>query len=191
MDIISLILISVGLAMDCLAVSISKGICVRKIYIGYTLRMAFLFGLFQALMPLIGFFVGKVFAEQIKSVDHWIALILLAFIGIRMIVEARGKSPYEIDCSGSVASHFKIKELLPLAVATSIDALATGVILISFPEFIWKAILVIGSTSFLFSFIGMFIGTYFGKRFHFKVEILGGVILIFIGLKIWVEHMFF
>lgn len=192
MDIFSIILLAIGLAMDCFAVSITKGICVKKFKFFYTLRMAILFGVFQALMPLIGFFIGSAFAEQIKYVDHWIALILLAFIGGRMIYQAvKGNDDEPENCSDTIPVHFQWKVLLPLAIATSIDALATGVVLVPFPEVIFKAVLIIGGVSFLLSFVGMFIGVCCGKRFNFKVEILGGIILIAIGLKIWIEHMFF
>jgi putative Mn2+ efflux pump MntP len=189
MDIFSLLLIAIALAMDCFAVSISTGISVHKFYVGYTLRMAFLFGLFQALMPLGGYFAGYFFVEQIKAVDHWIALLLLGFLGGRMIIESLKKDDEEPCEEGN--KHFKWKTLLSLAVATSIDALATGLVFLPFPGMICRAILIIGCTSFLFSVVGMAIGTYFGKRFHFNVELLGGIILVAIGVKIWIEHTFF
>lgn len=192
MDILSIVLIAIGLAMDCFAVSISKGICTKKFYLSHTLRMALLFGLFQGLMPLIGYYVSSMFAEQIKRVDHWIAFILLGFIGIRMIIEAfkEGGNP-SCEESESVNKHFKWQGLFSLAIATSIDALATGVIFAPFPELIWIAVGIIALTSFIFSIAGVYIGVHFGKRFHFKVEAIGGVILMLIGLKILVEHLFF
>lgn len=188
MDIFSIVFIAVGLAMDCFAVAISKGICARRYYWRYALRMGLLFGAFQALMPLIGFFISSSFAAQIRLIDHWIALILLAFLGVRMII---GAFEEDEDCQDSVVAHFKWRGLLTLAIATSIDALAAGVIFAPFPESIWMAVLIIGCASFLFSVAGMFIGAHFGNRFHFKVEVPGGIILIAIGIKIWIEHMFF
>ena len=190
MDIISLILIAAGLSMDCFAVSIGKGICTGKFYFRYVFRLAFLFGLFQGLMPLIGYLVANSFAEQIKEFDHWIAFVLLEIIGIKMIVDALGKQE-ECDEHESVKKHFQWKTLLSLAVATSIDALATGVIFVSFPNTIWIAVIIIALTSFIFSFVGVLVGIHFGKRFNFKVEIPGGIILMIIGLKILIEHLFF
>ncbi|MDR0835694.1 MAG: manganese efflux pump MntP family protein [Tannerella sp.] len=190
MDIFSIILIAIGLAMDCFAVSISKGICAQKFYAGYTFRMALLFGLFQAVMPFIGFIAGSFFVEQIKAIDHWIALLLLGFIGVHTIIESLKKDDDEAEpCEP--CKQFKWKTLLSLAVATSIDALATGVVFVPFSDVIYQAVIMIGCTSFLFSFAGMGIGVYFGKRFKFNVELLGGIILVCIGLKIWVEHVFF
>jgi putative Mn2+ efflux pump MntP len=190
LDIFSIILLAIGLAMDCFAVSISKGVCARRFYAGYTFWMAFLFGFFQAVMPLIGYFAGIFFVEQIKTVDHWIALVLLGFIGVRMIIESLKKDDEKCE-TGEARKHFNWKTLLSLAIATSIDALAIGVVFISFADVIWRAVIIIGFTSFLFSVIGMAIGTSFGKRFHFNAELIGGIILVGIGLKIWAEHIFF
>jgi len=186
MDILSIIIIAIGLAMDCFAVSISKGIHVQKFYWGMTLRMAVLFGLFQALMPLIGYLFGIGFAGYMKAFDHWIAFGLLTLIGGKMVIE--GLKPHDPD-SDETPNPFKWSLLLSLALATSIDALATGIVLIPYPGAIWEAIAIIGFISFLFTLTGMYIGVHFGKRFHFKVEILGGVILIGIGLKILIEHL--
>ena len=188
MDILSIIIIGIGLAMDCFAVSISKGICVQKFNFANTLRMAFLFGFFQALMPLIGFIAGKTFIREMNSYDHWIAFGLLGIIGGKMLIE--GLKPIDPDCDIN-PKPFRWKALLPLAIATSIDALATGIVFVPYPALIWISIAIIGGTSFIFSFIGMGIGIHFGKRFHFNVEILGGVILIGIGLKILIEHLYF
>jgi len=186
MDILSIIIIAIGLAMDCFAVSISKGIHVQKFYWGMTLRMAVLFGLFQALMPLIGYLFGIGFAGYMKAFDHWIAFGLLTLIGGKMVIE--GLKPHDPD-SDETPNPFKWSLLLSLSLATSIDALATGIVLIPYPGAIWEAIAIIGFISFLFTLTGMYIGVHFGKRFHFKVEILGGVILIGIGLKILIEHL--
>jgi putative Mn2+ efflux pump MntP len=185
MDIISIVIIGIGLAMDCFAVSISKGICAKKFFFWHTLRMAFLFGLFQATMPLIGYAAGVSFATQMQSFDHWVAFILLSAIGGKMIFE--GLKPLDPDCVSP--NPFKWASLLPLAIATSIDALATGIVFIPYQSIIWKAISIIGGISLIFTFLGMYIGIHFGKRFHIKVEIYGGIILIGIGLKILIEHL--
>ncbi len=149
--------------------------------------MAFLFGLFQAVMPLIGYFAGSSFANQMMSFDHWLAFGLLSLIGGKMLYE--GFKPHNPDCA--TPNPFKIGSLLPLAFATSIDALATGIVFVPYPLLIWKAIAIIGFISFIFTFLGMYIGIHFGKRFHLKVEVIGGLILIGIGLKILVEHLFY
>jgi manganese efflux pump family protein len=193
MDFISISIIGIGLAMDCFAVSISKGICAKKFNLSKTLRMAFLFGLFQAIMPLIGFYAGIGFSEFIKTFDHWVAFGLLSIIGIKMIVE--GLKLEDCNCDEDCKCKkdpdpFRWKILLSLALATSIDALATGVVFVPYPNYIWKAIAIIGSISFTFACLGMVIGIVFGKRFTFKVEILGGVILVLIGTKILIEHLF-
>ncbi len=191
MDILSIILLAVGLAMDCLAVSISKGICAGRFRWRDALRIACLFGLFQGLMPLAGYAVSSLFAAQIKAVDHWVAFGLLGFIGGRMIVEAYKPSSEACgdDTEGS-SRHYAWGSLLVLAVATSIDALATGIIFAPYPEWVAVAVLIIGLTSFILSLVGTAIGTAFGSRFHLKVEVWGGVILILIGTKILVEHLF-
>jgi putative Mn2+ efflux pump MntP len=185
MDILSIIIIGIGLAMDCLAVSISKGICAKKFFFWHTLRMAFLFGVFQAIMPLIGHAAGSSFAKQMQSFDHWLAFGLLAAIGGKMLYE--GFQPHDPDCV--TPNPFKWASLLPLAFATSIDALATGIVFVPYRDIIWIAIAIIGLISFIFTFIGMYIGIHFGKRFHVKVEVIGGIILIGIGLKILIEHL--
>ncbi|MEI6554070.1 MAG: manganese efflux pump [Paludibacter sp.] len=188
MDLFSIIIIGIGLAMDCFAVSISKGICEQKFNFGNTFRMAFLFGIFQSFMPLIGFFAGKSFIHEMGSYDHWIAFGLLSIIGGKMLIE--GLKPINPNCEIN-PNPFKWRTLFILAIATSIDALATGVVFVPYPTLIWYVISIIGGISFIFSFIGMFVGIHFGKRFHFNVEILGGIILIGIGLKILIEHLYF
>ncbi len=172
--------------MDCFAVSITKGITSGKAQWGNALLMALLFGLFQGGMPLIGFFAGVAFTEQIARFDHWIALVLLGFIGGKMIWE----SLHEDE---EVEEHrdFSFQTLLVLAIATSIDALATGIIFVPTPEVLWLAVGVIALVSFCFSIGGYWIGVVCGKRFHFNVELLGGIILIGIGLKIFLEHTCF
>jgi putative Mn2+ efflux pump MntP len=186
MDLFTIIILGIGLAMDCFAVSVTKGICAKKYFFWHTFRMAFLFGFFQALMPLAGYATGSGFAEEMKSFDHWVAFGLLCFIGVKMVYEDF-KTPHP-DCK-KTANPFKWTSLLSLAVATSIDALATGVIFIPYPDYIWKAVLIIGSFSFGFTFIGMYLGVHFGKRFNLKVEAIGGFILIGMGFKILIEHL--
>lgn len=186
MDIVSIILIAFGLAMDCFAVSISKGIAVKKIYFSPTLLMAFLFGFFQAAMPLIGYFAGLNFITVIKNSDHWLAFVLLTLIGGKMLWEGIKKHSSEKDERETHPFHWM--KLLTLSLATSIDALATGIIFVPYPLIVWKAITIIGAISFLMSILGMYIGVRFGKRFHVNVEILGGIILIGIGFKILLQH---
>ena len=188
MDLLSVIIISVALAMDCFAVSISKGICAKKFFFWLTFRMAVLFGLFQAIMPLIGFAAAKSFANEMTTYDHWLAFVLLLLIGGKMLFEGL-RTPND-ECI-KTSNPFKWASLLSLAFATSIDALATGIIIVPFPEMIWKAVAMIGFVSFLFTFMGMYIGVHFGKRFNLKVEAIGGIILIGIGFKIVIEHLYF
>ena len=187
MDLFSLIFLGMGLAMDCFAVSVSKGICTKQFYFWLTLRMAFLFGFFQAMMPLIGFFAGTSFSREMEVFDHWLAFLFLLLIGGKMIIE--GLKAHDPDCDAQV-NPFKWRTLFLLAFATSIDALATGIVFISCPAMIWKGIAIIGLASFGFTFIGMYIGIHFGRRFHLKVEVIGGVVLIGIGLKILLEHLY-
>ena len=186
MDILSIIVIGIGLAMDCFAVAISIGIHAQKKSFWLTFRMAVLFGLFQAIMPLIGYEVGAGFAAYMRSFDHWIAFGLLSLIGGKMIIE--GLKTIDPDAE-KVTNPFAWTSILTLAFATSIDAFATGIVFVPFPGIIWIAIVIIGLISFLFTFLGMFIGVHFGKRFHLKVEMIGGFILIGIGLKILIEHL--
>ncbi len=188
MDLLSVIIISVALAMDCFAVSVSKGICAKKFFFWLTFRMAFLFGLFQAIMPLIGFAAAKSFAKEMTTYDHWLAFGLLTLIGGKMVIE--GFQNPNSECL-KVSNPFKWASLLSLAFATSIDALATGIVIAPFPEMIWKAVAMIGFVSFLFTFLGMYIGIHFGKRFHLKVEAIGGFVLIGIGTKILIEHLYY
>ncbi len=203
MDLLSIILIAIGLAMDCFAVAITQGISqelrlmsqaagtrqslLSDYQVPQALLMASLFGLFQGGMPLLGFFAGVAFTEQIAQFDHWIALILLSVIGGKMIWE----SLHEDEAEEVKTSNFKFQTLFLLAIATSIDALATGVIFVPTPEVLWQAVSIIAIVSFLFSGIGYTIGIVCGKRFHFNVELLGGIILIAIGAKIFIEHMWY
>ena len=179
-----LIIIAIGVSMDAFAVSVSKGLSVRKLRASYMLSAAAWFGGFQALMPLIGYFVGICFADLVADVDHWIAFVLLGIIGAKMIKEACQNND---ECGSD--PDFSFKTMLMLAVATSIDALAVGVSFAFLKVDIWTSILVIGLMTGAFSTLGILLGHMFGCRFKSKAEFAGGVILIGIGIKILLEHL--
>ena len=183
MGIIELLIIAVGVSMDALAVSICKGLSVKKISPKYMYRTAIWFGGFQALMPLVGYFVGIHFADLVTNVDHWIAFVLLALIGSNMIKESFDKEEVKGD------PDFSFKTMLSMAIATSIDALAVGVSFAFLKVDIWSAILVIGVTTAAFSAAGVLVGNVFGARYKSKAELAGGIILVAIGLKILLEHI--
>ena len=184
MGITELIMLAVGLSMDAFAVSICKGLSVRKLEIKHMALAGIWFGGFQALMPLIGYLLGSTFASYVQKFDHWIALILLAFIGLSMIKEAFGEDEEEVGDS------FGAKTMFLMAVATSIDALAVGVTFAFLNVNVIFAVFTIGITTFIFSAAGIKIGNVFGLRFKSKAELAGGAILVLLGLKIFVEHMF-
>ena len=188
MSILDLILLSVALAMDCFTVSITSGLIQRRLVIKTMLITAFFFGLFQGLMPLIGWVGISFFSEALERWDHWIAFALLAFLGGRMILS--GLKPDDEEHSFDPA---KISTTITMAIATSIDALAVG---LSFGcsgyetlASIILPILIIAAGSFLFSVAGFIIGAYAGRKINFPVEIIGGMILIGIGIKILIEHL--
>lgn len=184
-----IILISVALAMDSFAVSITKGLEMSSLKIKKCITIGACFGIFQAIMPLIGFFLGKSFISYISHIDHWIAFILLLVIGIKNIIEALNEGKKN-NCN--IESRYDISEnaeLLILGIATSIDALAVGITL-SFEHInIWISIVIIGLITFLISFLGVCLGRLAGDKWKNKAGILGGVILIFIGIKILVSHL--
>ena len=184
MEIWELFLVAVGLSMDAFAVSVCKGLSVKTLRPRHCAVAGLYFGGFQALMPLLGWLLGRQFESLIKSIDHWIAFVLLALIGANMIREALGD---EEDVNDS----FSFKTMLPLAVATSIDALAVGVTFAFLEVQILPAILLIGCTTFALSAAGVKIGNVFGSGLQSKAEIAGGVILILLGIKILIEHLFF
>lgn len=186
MGIVELFLIGVGLSMDAFAVAICKGLNMKKVNKLQCFVIALFFGGFQALMPLIGWALGRQFEGYITSIDHWIAFVLLVLIGGNMIREAFGEEEEEV-CREE--SRLDIKELTVLAVATSIDALAVGITFAFLQVNIIPAVTLIGVTTFVISAIGVFIGNIFGSRYKEKAEIAGGVILIVIGIKILLEHM--
>lgn len=184
---IELFLIGVGLSMDAFAVSICKGLGMNKINKKQAVTIGLYFGGFQALMPLIGWFLGIRFQQYITSVDHWIAFILLVCIGGKMVVEAVRDRDHEVaEKKDQPLDH---KEMFLLAVATSIDALAVGITFAFLDTPIIEAIVIIGCTTFVLSIVGVIVGNFFGTRYKKKAEIIGGIILILIGLKILLEHL--
>ena len=185
MNLIELFLIAVGLSMDAFAVSVCKGLSTKNAGVKNMLICGLWFGFFQALMPLIGYLLGVNFASAIETVDHWIAFILLALIGGNMIREAVKNEEEEENCC------YNAKAMFPLAVATSIDALAVGVSFAFLSVDIVPAVSFIGLCTFVLSFAGVKVGSVFGSRFKSKAELAGGVILILIGLKILLEHLGF
>ncbi len=185
MGILELFILAVGLSMDAFAVSVCKGLAMKKISFKKMAVVGLWFGGFQALMPLIGYFLGVQFKKGITSIDHWIAFILLAIIGINMIKEACSKSEGEEYAEDTL----DIKTMFLLAVATSIDALAVGVTFAFLSVNIASAVSFIGVTTFILSAIGVKIGNVFGTKYKAKAEITGGVILILLGIKILLEHL--
>lgn len=181
----TLLLLAVGLSMDACAVSICKGLSMKKATLKEGAVCGLWFGGFQALMPLIGFFLGSLFAEAIVSIDHWIAFVLLSIIGINMLREAFGK---EEEC-GCKEADLSVKTMFIMAVATSIDALAVGITLaLAGNVNIFLAVALIGIITFAMSCAGVKIGNIFGSRFDKKAQLAGGIILIGLGLKILLEH---
>ena len=203
MSFVEILLIGIGLSMDAFSVSISKGLTTKKFSWKVALTCGLWFGVFQALMPVIGYFLGAQFEQFITSVDHWIAFGLLFLIGANMIREALSKKTENgernpeglTDRKGGKTENLPLStfrsqlQMFPLAIATSIDALAVGISFACIQVRIWSAILIIGVTTFLFSILGVKIGNVFGSRFEKGAGILGGIILILIGLKILLEHL--
>ena len=185
MGLIELFLIAVGLSMDAFAVSVCKGLAMPKCTFKKAAIVGLWFGGFQALMPAIGYILGAQFQEAIASIDHWIAFVLLALIGGNMIHEALDNDEEEADAS------LDVKPMFLLAVATSIDALAIGITFAFLKVNIIPAVCFIGIVTFIISFAGGKIGNVFGARYKNKAEIVGGVILILLGLKILLEHLGF
>lgn len=184
MGIWELLLLGVGLSMDAFAVSVCKGLAMKKATLKAELTCGIWFGGFQALMPFIGFFLGTLFAEAIQAFDHWIAFGLLAIIGGNMLKEAFSDEEETADADLS------FKTMLLMAIATSIDALAVGISLAMAGDVnIYVAVTLIGITTFLLSAVGVAVGNVFGSRYEKKAEIAGGVILILLGIKILLEHL--
>jgi putative Mn2+ efflux pump MntP len=183
MSFVELLLIAIGLSMDAFSVSICKGLTTKKFSWRMALVCGLWFGFFQALMPIIGYYLGAQFQEMIESYDHWIAFGLLFLIGANMIREAIWGKEEEQDGT------LDFKTMLLLAIATSIDALAVGVSFACIQVKLWSSVIIIGVTTFLFSVLGVKIGNVFGSKYERSASIVGGIILILIGLKILLEHL--
>lgn len=183
MGVVELFVLAVGLSMDAFAVSICKGLSIQKLKLRHAFIVGAWFGVFQAMMPAAGYLLGSAFADMIVAVDHWIAFALLAFIGGNMIREAFGKGEEECDPSlGPVT-------MLLLAVATSIDALAVGVTFAFLRVDVVLAVTLIGLCTFVISTMGVKIGNVFGVRYKARAELMGGIVLILIGIKILLDHL--
>ncbi len=180
MSILDLFILAVGLSMDAFAVSVCKGLSLGKIKPKHMCIAGAWFGGFQALMPLIGYFLGNFLAEMIEKYDHWVAFVLLAIIGGNMIKESFGKDE-------KVDSSMDVKSMLLLAIATSIDALAVGVTFAFLQVQIVPAVSFIGVITFIFSAVGVKIGSLFGTKYKSKAELFGGIVLVLIGIKILLE----
>ena len=183
MNIIDILFIGLGLSMDAFAVSVCKGLAMKKMDIKKALVCSLYFGIFQALMPLVGYLLGNGFKNVVSSIDHWIAFVLLGIIGINMIKEAK-------SCE-VVNDAMDVKTMLTLAIATSIDALAIGVTFAFLKVSIIPAVSIIGATTFVCCFIGVKLGSIFGEKLKTKAEIVGGAMLMLMGTKILIEHLFF
>ena len=181
MELITVLLLAVGLAMDAFAVSICKGLSTKNVRREHMVVTGLYFGGFQALMPLAGYLLGSRFQSMIQRVDHWIAFVLLALIGANMVRESQGEAEHLDDS-------FTPGTMLPLAVATSIDALAVGVTFAFLNVRIIPAAALIGVTTFALSAIGMRLGNVFGARYQARAELAGGIVLILMGVKILLEH---
>lgn len=186
MSLIEIVLLSVGLAMDAFSVAVCQGLSMKKLSVRSGVIISLFFGAFQAGMPLIGYFLGNTFADFVTSVSHWIAFILLGIIGINMIHEA-----FHEDEEEAKSGEYKLAlgALTVLAVATSIDAFAVGIVFAATQVNLIIAVSIIGSITFALSFAGVVIGNKFGSRFGNKAEIAGGVILLLIGTKLLIEGL--
>ena len=182
MDILELFILAVALSMDAIAVALCKGLATSKVEVKHMAICGAWFGAFQALMPLIGYFLGTLFRDYIVAVDHWIACVLLVIIGSNMIKEA-------FSCCEEESASFSFMTMLTMAVATSIDALAAGISLAMDDANIWISILFIGIITFTLAAIGVKVGNVFGSRFRKPAELAGGIILILMGAKIVFEHL--
>lgn len=184
MDLITTVLIAFGLAADAFAASITSGIKIKRLSIKNALMIATFFGFFQAIMPLVGWLVGRGLKGLISEVDHWVAFGLLSFVGYRMIYES-----IHAETTKKEVDPLNLYILLTLSIATSIDALVVGISFAFLQNYIATLVISIGVVTFILSFIGVFIGNRFGNWFNNKIEVVGGLILIFIGAKILFEHL--
>lgn len=190
MGFFEIFMIGVGLSMDAFAASVCKGLSMRKAEVKNILIIALFFGGFQALMPFIGWALGTQFESYITSIDHWIAFVLLVFIGGKMIAEAVRPEDENVEID-KLDPPLDLKEMLVLAVATSIDALAVGITFAFLNYPIGEAVTIIGLTTFCISIGGVYVGNFFGNRYKKKAELAGGIILVLIGVKILLEHLGF
>ena len=186
MSIIEIALIGVGLAMDAFAVSICKGLAMRRMNYKKAIIIAAFFGVFQALMPALGYVLGTTFANKIAAIDHWIAFILLALIGANMIKEALSSDDDECQDDS-----LRLGDLIMLTIATSIDALAVGITFAFFNVSLLLSVSMIGIITFIICVIGVKVGNVFGEKYKSKAELAGGLILIVMGAKILIDHLFF
>lgn len=192
MTILEIIILAIALAMDCFTVSIACGLAQKKVVRGPMTAMIFLFGIFQGGMTLAGWYGGSLFSNIVRPIDHWIAFALLAYLGGKMVYEAYRPKEDEEECSACKKGLLRTRNLITMAVATSIDALAVGVsfaFLALSSMHLYTACLIIALASSLFTLLGLGIGIFAGKRIKFPVEALGGIILIGIGIKILIEHL--
>ena len=183
MGCLEIILISISLAMDAFAVSVCKGVQIKKLDYDKMIIVGLYFGSFQAIMPTIGYLLGTTFDDLVTQIDHWIAFVLLSFIGLKMIKETLKKDESKIN------EKLDLKTMLVLAIATSIDALAVGITFAFLNVNLILSITIIGIVTFLISIIGVKIGNKFGNKYEKKAEFIGGLILILLGLKILLEHL--
>lgn len=186
MSIIEIALIGVGLAMDAFAVSICKGLAMRRMNYKKAIIIAAFFGVFQALMPALGYVLGTTFANKIAAIDHWIAFILLALIGANMIKETLSSDDDECQDDS-----LRLGDLIMLSIATSIDALAVGITFAFFNVSLLLSVSMIGIITFIICVIGVKVGNVFGEKYKSKAELAGGLILIVMGAKILIDHLFF
>jgi len=189
MGIISIILLGIGLSMDALAVSIADGITIKNLKLWHCLKIGIFFGVFQAIMPILGYLGGTYIKQYIESFDHWVAFALLSIIGGKMLYDSFKKDKDE-DCE-NYSCPSKTKNLLVMAFATSIDALAVGITLAVEHSNILMSAAIIGTITFTISFLGVLLGKELGKLFEKRATIIGGLVLIGIGIEILVEHLFF
>lgn len=185
-DVITILLIAVGLAMDAFAVSIVAGSVHKKLKINHALLMAFFFGTFQAIMPMVGSQAALAFKSLIADYDHWVAFVLLTVIGAKMVFES-----FQINTASKRVNHFEITTLLILSLATSVDALVVGITLPLVTSYVTLAVTIIGLVTFILCCAGAFIGKKLGHFFESKIEAMGGIILIALGVKILLSHLFF
>ncbi len=186
MSTITLLIISISLAMDCFAISFASGLIVKKIRLIHAVRIAFFFGLFQAGMPIIGWTLGTGLKNYIQDFDHWIAFILLSYIGLKMVYESIKEDADDVQFNPLLW-----KTLLTLSVATSIDALIIGFSFAVLDVNLFYAVSLIGIITFILSMIGLYLGIKFGNKIKLPMETIGGIVLYVIGAKILIEHLYF